>query len=90
MITRTFVYQNRNVYDFFATYHPLISNSEPTNCPVLTFNFLDTSLNPLNNPRVLMLNQLTPSTSKLDIANDVAFTISTRIRANSMNRNIIM
>lgn len=62
-------------------------SSNPQRCPVINFELLDTSNNVLANPSVVLRNALTPMSTRIDVRNDVAMSLSVRLKGSTNSKS---
>lgn len=90
IISRTSTAGHLNTYDVNPSYLSKLVSSNPSGCPVLNLELLDTSNVALNNPRVRMLNTRSPTTAQITVQNDVAFSLTVRIKGYTLITNAYM
>lgn len=81
IIVRTTEISHTNTYAMSPTYRDLFVSTNPTGCLILWYDLLDTQSAVLNVPQVVMVQKLDPAVTALVIRNDVAFTLTVKIKA---------
>ena len=89
-LDRTDVIGNTLSFNIEPTYKAYLVNSQPTYCPYLEYDALNSNGAALASQYVSMLDKKTPATTKIVIKNDVAFVETIRIKAFTMSKNQYM
>jgi len=73
--SRTNVALNKETVMTHTKYHSNFVNSEPTNCPILDYEFWDSTGNTLDHQYVQMYDFLNVTQNRFEVRNDIGFTL---------------
>ena len=90
VFTRTTVTSSVMQNNVYPTYHNYFSNNWLSHCPILRYELLSTSGTTLSHAYVSIVNPNSPSTTRIDVKNYVAFTLQVRIQGYTMSLNNFM